>query len=545
MINQFNAKETQKGFLKGAEKLFEAVAPTLGPKGKNIVIKVNNEIKIINDGYSIANIVYLHDDLEDVGAQVIKEVSKKANQLSGDGTSTAIVLAYSLMKNGFDLLETSRFKNINVLKAKDLMNERLEHCIEYLKTIRETIDITEVEKMKNIAMISTNYNKELSDLIVKSFSEVTADGYVMAAASPSVKSYFEIGKGLRYESGYASKFFINKKETMSYEAKNAMICFIAGEVNNEEQILGLLEFSHINNQPLIIMAEKFSSLVLGMLIENRMNGIDICVVESPGPEFEKEEIMCDMISACGGIIFNEKNSLVSTLNEEFIKKENFGRCKKITVTDKKFVIETDEEFYDKERVEERIQYINNKYESSDKTDYFYSHYEMRKSKLKNGIAVIYVGGQTPVEIEEKRLRAEDAINSVQNALKEGYLSGGGSALYSYIYKETIDFLGKNFGFLEEEFVFKLFQQSLISPLSIICKNAGINPNIFDEVIFQKNEGINVITEQKENMIDAGVIDPFVVTVNALKAAVSIASVSITMGGSLIEERAKDAKIWQG
>lgn len=505
----------------GVNELAGIVKITLGPKGKNVLIQGDTGPMIVNDGITIAKNVFLPNKLQNLGAQMVKEVCFLTNALAGDGTTTGIVIAEKLLNLGMDCEE-----DFNVLQLKEELTKFCDGAIEHLK--KQIKNIKTDEDILNIARISSGGDEEVSQKILEAFNGVERKGHVVVRDGRNYNLELEVVKGMVYDRGYISKFFVNSPDRKSI-LKNAYVVYVAGELTAAVDVLNLLECAAQDKRPVLIIAEDVKSEALGIMVEN--NHLGVCAIQCPGIKSEQREIMMDMMAFTGGTLLNETGS-VSTLTCDAT---HFGTATNIEVTFEKILLENTN--FDNTILEERIVYVKELVEKT-KDEFFQDMYKNRLAKLNGGLAVIFAGSRSDVAANEKKLRIEDAINAVKSSLENGYLPGGGIALFDYARQLEVCEQHTT----EERIARDIFNSALMAPLQQIIFNCGMNPvDIIDKILRMKSHsksnkefeiGYDAMKNEVCNIVERGIIDPANVTISALENAVAVAGIILTTGGSI-------------
>tara|TARA_R100001463_G_scaffold5031_8_gene17758 strand:- start:414 stop:1997 length:1584 start_codon:yes stop_codon:yes gene_type:complete len=496
LIKELNFGEDAKSKISaGVEKLAKAVKSTLGASGKCVIYEDARGVPVITkDGVTVAESVVLYDPVENLGATLIKEAANNTVREAGDGTTTATVLAESLLNkvNSTDLSKNS------IRDIKQGVNEALADVNDYLDSIK--IDVTE-DTLNNVASISCNNDAELGAIISEAYVKVGKDGVVLMETSESEETYVDIVDGVQLKDcGLTSTHFVTNVDKQKAELENPLVLICMSEIPNVRKIQTILEYVIKNNRSLLIVA-PVSQQVKSALLMNKVKGnIKINIIDLPGFGPTKKDTCEDLAILTGATVMNEE--LGDDL--DLMKPEYLGEAE-LSVTDEKSTIITTIEFDDKD-LEERIDQVS-KLVADEKNGYIKKKLEQRLSMLSGSVGIIRVGADSKVELKEKRDRVEDAIYATKAALKEGIVPGGGIALLNASQKISTDSVGKS-----------LLLEAIQSPFKTIMHNAGF------QVIESPNKegvGVDVVTGKEVNMIKAGIIDPVLVTKSALKNAVSV------------------------
>ena len=506
----------RKALEKGLATLSEAVAVTIGPKGRNVVLSKNlQNPQIINDGVTIAREIYLENSIENMGACLVKEVAAKTNSIAGDGTTTSIVLAHSIMQQGLKYISSGmdamKLKK-GILKAVNFVIDQIQ---EYSKPVKYSSDIAQ------IASISANNDTSMGTIIAQAFNKVGRVGINSFEEGKYTVTELEITEGMQFNKGFLSPYFVNDKSTMKIVKNNPYILITNQTLSSvQKEIIPILEVVAKTNKPLVIIAEDIEQKALSTLIINKLkNIIDVVAIRAPG--FGKDitpflEDLCvltqgELISKESGIRFNKlRMNMLGQARQIIIDKENTT-----IIADKNQLI-----------VQKRCNFLRRQIESSDSL-YEKEKLSNRLAKLSGGVAVIKIGATTEIEMREKKLRFEDAINATKAAISEGIIPGGGSAL-AHISTKLNNWA--KMSLKDEELVGAfIVAKAMTIPLKRIASNAGQqSAYILDQVnSYSYNIGYNAINDEYIDLFEAGVIDPAKVTRCALQNAASVASMLLT------------------
>lgn len=499
----------------GVKKLSSAVKITLGPKGRNVVLDRKFVTPLItNDGVTIAKEITLPDPFENMGANLIKEVSIKTNEVAGDGTTTACILAESIVSEGVK----NYTAGANPIILKKGIQKATNTVVEKLKKI--STPISSNKEIFQIASISAG-DEEIGELIAKGFEKVGKDGVITVEDSKTTKTELKIVEGLQFDRGYLSPYMVNNTDKMECALTDCYILITDKKIKNLNEIITTLEAVSQSGKSLLIIAEDIENEVLSTLVLNKLRGaLNVVAVKSPGYADKRKALCEDIAVLTGGMFICDELGL--ELKDTGIEKLGYANSIKVTKDSTTISGGTG----DKERIESRIKEIKGQIEMAD-NEFDKNRLQERLAKLIGGIAVIYVGSATEVEMQEKRLRIEDAIEATKSAVEEGIVSGGGIALINCIsdVEELVSTLNG-----DEKTGAEIVLKSLTAPLKMITTNAGIDGSVVIDNIRKansKNYGYNALTNEYVNMIDAGIIDPTKVTRTALENATSVASTLLT------------------
>ena len=499
----------------GIDQLANAVKVTLGPKGRNVVIQKSFGAPVITkDGVTVAKEIELEDAIENMGAQMVKEVASKTADAAGVGTTTATVLAQAMVNAGMKYVTAGA----NPMDLKRGIDKAVAAVIADLKNQSEVVG-SDFSKIKQVASISANNDDEIGSLIADAMKRVTKDGVITVEEAKGTDTYVDEVIGMQFDRGYLSPYFITNTENMTTEYENPLILIHDKKISNVQEIVPVLEKAVQTGRPLLIIAEDVDSQALGTLVVNRLRaGLKIVAVKAPGFGDRRKAMLEDIAILTGGVVISE---------EKGYKLENatvaeLGQAEKITVDkDNTTIVNGKGQQAD---INARIGQIKAQIETTT-SDYDKEKLQERLAKLAGGVAVLYVGAATEVEMKEKKDRVDDALHATRAAVEEGIVAGGGVALVRSI--ESIkDLKGVN---EDENLGIQIVKKALEAPLRIIAENAGVDGSVvFQEVAKSKGaNGYNARTNEYEDLKKAGVIDPTKVTRVALENAGSIASMVLT------------------
>ena len=518
ILHGTHAKEK---ILSGVNKLADTVKITLGPKGRNVILEKSYGSPVItNDGVSIAREIELKDPYENMGAKLVYEVANKTNDEAGDGTTTATVLAQSIIQRGFKAVDAGAnpvFVREGILKAGKSVAEKL---------VEKSQPITTKEEIANVATISSG-DSEIGKIIAEAMEKVTQNGIITVDESKGFETELEVVEGMQYDKGYISPYFVNNRETMSIEFEDPYVLVTDQKISTIQEILPILEQVIKVNKPLLIIAEDIESEVTSTLIVNKLRGtFNVVATKAPGFGDSQQEMLADIATLTGATFYTKE------LNMQLkdLKLEDLGSVSKAII--KKETTTLIGGKGSKEDLEKRINELEKLVENS-QSDYEKNKYQERLAKLSGGVAVIKVGAATESELKEKKLRIEDALNATKAAVAEGIVAGGGAILVE-IFKELNETLKD-----ENQDVsrgIRAVLDSLTVPLYQIAENAGYEGmNIVEKQKSQtKNFGFDAKNGKFVNLIETGIIDPTRVTRNAILNASSIASLLITTEAAIVE-----------
>ena len=515
------SSDARKSMLKGVNTLADAVCITLGPKGRNVVLEKSYGSPLItNDGVSIAKEIELEDKFENMGAKLVYEVANNTNDVAGDGTTTATILARNMINSGMKAVD----KGCNPV----LMREGIEYASkEVAKTILK--NSRKVETSGDVASVATISagSKEIGDLIAEAMDKVGRDGIINVDESNGFDNELEISEGMQYDKGYVSPYMVSDREKMQVELENPYVLVTNHKINNLQEILPVLEQVLKTNKPLLLIAEDYENEVISTLVLNKLRGtFNVVATKAPGFVDNQKDMRQDIAELTGAKLYNKDLNM----KLEELQLEELGTIKKVIVTkDNTTMISGNEE---NPELKARIEEIKTRVASST-SDYDKKQFQERLGKLTNGVATIKVGATTESELKEKKLRIEDALNATKAAVAEGIVIGGGAALVE-AYKELKPVL-KNDN-VDVQKGINIVMEALLSPICQIAENAGYNSE--DIVDMQKsaakNQGFDAKNGEWVDMFDKGIIDPTKVTRSALLNAASISALFITTEAGVAE-----------
>ena len=515
------SNDARKSMLKGVNTLADAVCVTLGPKGRNVVLERSYGSPLItNDGVTIAKEIELEDKFENMGAKLVYEVANNTNDVAGDGTTTATILARSMINQGIKAVDNG----YNPV----LMREGIEYASkEVAKTILKNSHTVETNSdIASVASISSG-SKEIGDLIAKAMDKVGKDGIINVDESNGFDDELEISEGMQYDKGYVSPYMVSDRDKMQVEMENPYVLVTNQKISNIQEILPLLEQIIKTNRPLLMIAEDYENEVISTLVLNKLRGtFNIVATKAPGFGDNQKEMLMDIAALTNATYFN--TDLNMKLEDATL--DQLGTIKKVIVTkDTTTLVSGNEK---NEAVMERVAEIQKRIETST-NDYDKKQFKERLGKLTNGVATIKVGATTESELKEKKLRIEDALNATKAAVSEGIVIGGGAALVE-AYKELKPVLKSDIRDVQKGI--SIVMESLFTPISQIAENSGYNSeDIIDaQKKADKNVGFDAKTGEWVDMFEKGIIDPTKVTRSALLNAASISALFITTEAGIAE-----------
>jgi len=528
ILYQENAR---KALEKGMDIIAEAVSITLGPKGRNVVLeKKYGTPQIINDGVTIAKEINLKDNLENTGVSLIRQAASKTNDVAGDGTTTATVLAYAIIKQG--MRNVAAGANPIVLKRgiEKATNYVVKKIIEYARPIENISDITKV------ATISAGNDKEVGSLIASAIDKVGRQGLISLEEGKSTTTELEITEGMGFDRGFISGYFVTNTERMEVVLENPYVLLTDKKITVVKQdLLPTLEIISKTNQPLLIISDNVEKEALATLIINKLRGIlNVVAVRAPGFGDRRKAILEDLAVLLSGQVVTSE----AGLSLEKMEIETLGKARRIIIGKDSTTIIADA---NKEQVLARCEQIRRQLEICD-SNYEKEKLQERLAKLSGGVAVIKVGAATETEMKDRKLRLEDAVNATKAAIEEGIVPGGGATLV-HISKQLLEWAKENL--VDDELIGALIvEKALSAPLKRIASNAGKNGAIIVEHVKESNFeiGFNAATDSYVDMYDAGIIDPAKVTRSTLQNAASIASMVLTTECIIVDKKEDDTTL---
>ena len=518
-------EEARKALLKGIDAVADAVKVTLGPKGRNVILQKKFGVpQIVNDGVTIAKEIELADGLENSGAQLLKEVSSKTNDVAGDGTTTASVLAQSIVREGLKNLTAGA----NPMSMKRGIDKAVEVATAKIKSMAKPVNTK--EGIAQVATISAGNNPEIGELIAEAMSKVGHDGVITVEESKSFGTNLKVVEGMQFDKGYISPYFVTDAERMEAVLEDAYVLCVNKKINLISDLVPVLEQVARDGRSLLLIAEDVEGEALATLVVNTMRKVLRAVaVKAPGFGDRRKAMLEDIAILTGGQMFTEELGI----KLENITTDMMGKAKRVTVTKDETTIVVGDET--KAAVQERVGLIKKQIELSD-SEYDKEKLQERMAKLSGGVAVIEVGAATEVELKERKLRIEDALNATRAANEEGIVPGGGVMLVR-VQQELEDNLNSyNFDSDDEKSGYKILMAALDAPLRAIAYNAGAKSDVVvDNVRAGKDAyGYDALLYRYVDMFEAGIVDPAKVTRSALENAASVASMLLTTEAAVID-----------
>jgi chaperonin GroEL len=512
---------------RGVDQLAEAVKVTLGPRGRNVVIdKKFGAPTITKDGVTVAKEIELSDPLENMGAQMVKEVATKTSDIAGDGTTTATVLAQAIFREGLKNVTAGA----NPMAIKRGIDRAVQAVVDELKKI--SVPTTGKKEIAQVGAISANNDAEIGNLIAEAFDKVGKDGVITVEEAKGLETNLETVEGMQFDRGYVSPYFVTDPEKMEAVLEDAFILIHDKKVSSMKDLLPVLEKVAQQGKPLLIIAEDIEGEALATLVVNKLRGtLKVCAVKAPGFGDRRKAMLQDIAVLTNGQVISEEvgfkleNAVVTDL----------GKAKRIVIDKDNTTIIDGSGAEDK--IQGRIKEIRVAIDSST-SDYDKEKLQERLAKLSGGVAVINVGAATEAEMKEKKARVEDALHATKAAAEEGIVPGGGVALIRA--QRALKGLKLD---ADEQIGVDIIRRSIEEPIRMIVQNAGGEGSIVVEKVRASKDdafGYNALTDTYENLVQAGVIDPTKVTRTALQNAASIAGLLLTTEALIVEKKEKDA-----
>lgn len=520
--------EARDRLKEGIDILNDTVKITLGPKGRNVVIdKKFGAPQITKDGVTVAKEVEMEDEFQNLGAQLVKEVASKTNDSAGDGTTTATILAHAISTVGLKNVTAGA----NPMDLKRGIDKAVKAVIESLESQSQEVG-NDNKKIEQVATISANNDNTIGTLIAQAMKKVKKDGVITVEEAKGTDTTVEIVEGMQFDRGYISPYFITDTEKMKSVMENPYILFTDKKISVMKDLLPILEPVAQTGRPLVIIAEDVEGEALATLVVNKLRGtVKIAATKAPGFGDRRKEMLEDLAVLTGGTVISEEKGL----KLETVTLEMLGQTEKIVIDKDNTTIVNGKG--QKDTIDARIGQIKAQIESTT-SDYDKEKLQERLAKLAGGVAVLYIGAASEVEMKEKKDRVEDALSATRAAVEEGIVPGGGVALIRAT-EALKDMKGNN----EDETIgIQIITKAIEEPLRQIVRNAGLEDSIVvHEVKEGKDDfGFNAYTEKYENLFKSGVIDPTKVTRIALENAASIAGMFLTTESVMVEKNEKEA-----
>ena len=521
-------EEARKSLMKGIDAVADAVKVTIGPKGRNVILeKKFGAPQIVNDGVTIAKEIELENGLENAGAQLLKEVSSKTNDVAGDGTTTASVLAQALVREGLRNLTAGA----NPIGIKRGMDKAVSVAVEEIKKMAKSVNSKDA--LAQVAAISAGNDAQIGELIADAMDKVGHDGVITVEESKSTGTTLKVVEGMQFDKGYISPYFVTDPERMEAVLEDAYVLCVNKKINLIADLVPVLEQVARDGRSLLLIAEDVEGEALATLVVNTMRKVLRAVaVKAPGFGDRRKAMLEDIAVLTGGQMFTEELGI----KLENVTVQMMGKAKRVTVTKEETTIVVGDE--NKAAVEERVKLIKKQIEMSD-SEYDKEKLQERLAKLSGGVAVIEVGAASEVELKERKLRIEDALNATRAAKEEGIVPGGGVALIRVLQsmqeKQKTCTECKDMSD-DERIGVKILMESLHIPLYLIANNSGVKGEVVVEEVkkLKGAMGYDAMHDKYVDMLEAGIVDPAKVTRSALENAVSVASMLLTTEAAVVE-----------
>ncbi|MBF0181040.1 MAG: chaperonin GroEL [Magnetococcales bacterium] len=521
--------ETARGkMLAGVNVLANAVKVTLGPKGRNVVLdKSWGAPRVTKDGVSVAKEIELEDKFENMGAQMLKEVASKTSDEAGDGTTTATVLAQSIIREGMKAVAAG----MNPMDLKRGIDAAVEAVVASLK--KASKEVTTSEEVAQVGTISSNNDAEVGKMIAQAMDKVGKQGVITVEENKALETTLDVVEGMQFDRGYLSPYFVTNAEKMQTEMDGPFILLVEKKVSNLQQILPVLEAVVQSSRPLLIVAEDVEGEALATLVVNKLRGgLKVCAVKAPGFGDRRKAMLEDIAILTGGTVASEDVGV----KLENVTIDMLGTAKSVIVTkDDTTIIDGSGA---QQHIKARVKQIQAQMDETT-SDYDKEKLQERLAKLAGGVAVIKVGGATEVEVKERKDRVEDALHATRAAVEEGIVPGGGVALLRA--RSALDKL--KVGNDDQKVGVSIVRRSLEEPVRIIAENAGAEGSVVVSKILEKNTagyGFDASKDEYTDLVSRGVIDPTKVTRHALQAAASVAGLMITTEAMVAELPKKES-----
>ncbi len=514
--------EAREGLKKGVDALANAVKVTLGPKGRNVIIgKSFGGPQVTKDGVTVAKEIELEDALENMGAQMVKEVASKTNDLAGDGTTTATILAQSVVKEGLKNVTAGA----NPMDLKRGVDKAVEAVVEELNKQSKTVGNSS-EKIKQIASISANNDNAIGELITEAFEKVGKEGVITVEEAKGTDTYVDVVEGMQFDRGYLSPYFVTNSEKMESDLETPYILLYDKKISAMKDLLPVLEPVAQTGKPLLVIAEDVDGEALATLVVNKLRGsLKIAAVKAPGFGDRRKAMLEDIAILTGGTVISEDRGF--TLENTTI--EMLGSAERVTIDKDNTTIVNGSG--DKKNISDRVNQIKSQIETTT-SDYDKEKLQERLAKLAGGVAVLYVGAASEVEMKEKKDRVDDALHATRAAVEEGIVAGGGVALLRT--GKVLDKLSSDN--VDELTGIQIISRAIESPLRTIVENAGGEGSVVVAKVIEGkgNFGYDAKSEKFVDLLKEGIIDPKKVTRIALENAASVAGMILTTECALVD-----------
>ncbi len=522
-IIKFDIKAREE-LKKGVDQLSDAVKVTLGPKGRNVILdKKFGAPHITKDGVSVAREVELEDEFQNIGAQLVKEVAQKTGDDAGDGTTTATILAQAIINEGLKNVAAGA----NPMAVKRGIDKAVTAVVEQIKAQSQEVG-DDFGKIENVARVSANNDQEIGELIAEAMKKVNKDGVITVEEAKGTDTHVDVVEGMQFDRGYISPYFVTNTEKMECEMERPYILIFDKKISVLKDMLPVLEATAQSGRPLLIISEDVDSEALAALVVNRLRGsLKVCAVKAPGFGDRRKEMLEDIATLTGGVVISEEKGF----KLEGATIDMLGTAEKVTVNKENTVIVNGAG--DKQAIADRVAQIKAQIETT-KSSYDKEKLQERLAKLAGGVAVLYIGAPSEVEMKEKKDRVDDALSATRAAVAEGIVPGGGVA-----YIRSLDVLDKMEGDNADETTgIHIIRRAIEEPLRQIVDNAGLEGAVVVQKVREGKAdfGYNAYTDKYENLFETGVIDPAKVARVALQNAASIAGMFLTTECVIAEKK---------
>ena len=519
--------EARDALKRGVDKLANAVKVTLGPRGRNVVIdKSFGAPTVTKDGVTVAKEIELSDKVENMGAQMVREVASKTNDNAGDGTTTATVLAQSIIQTGLKNVTAGA----NPMDLKRGIDQAVKAVVEELQNQSNPVGDS-LESIKQVGTISANGDENIGSHIAQAMEKVGKDGVITVEEAKGTETYLETVEGMQFDRGYLSPYFVTNSDTMTAEMEDPYILIFDKKISNMKDLLPILEKVIQTNKPLLIIAEDIEGEALATLVVNKLRGsLKIAAVKAPGFGDRRKAMLEDIAILTGGTVISEERGYkLENATLDFL-----GQADRINITKDDTTIVGGQGQNDD--IKARINQIKSQIETTD-SDYDREKLQERLAKLSGGVAVLYIGAASEVEMKEKKARVEDALNATRAAVEEGIIPGGGVA-YLRTLKVFDKLKAEN---ADQQVGFDIIKRALEAPLRALSNNAGVEGSIVVQKVLEGKDGFgyNARTDVYEDLIKAGVIDPTKVARTALENAASVAGLMLTTEAVVVDKPSKN------
>jgi len=507
-------ESARHALLRGVQQLTRAVAATLGPKGRNVVInKKWGSPTVTKDGVTVAKEIELEDAYENMGAQMVREVASKTSDVAGDGTTTATVLAEAIYREGLKNVTAGA----NPISLQRGIQKAVEAATNQLAKIAK--NVKDKEEIKQVATVSANWDENIGEIIADAMDKVGKDGTITVEEAKSIETTLEVVEGMQFDKGYLSPYFVTDAEAMEAKLNDAYILTYEKKISSLKDIVPVLEKTAQTGKPLLIIAEEVEGEALATLVVNKLRGtLKVCAVKAPAFGDRRKAMLEDIAILTGGKCITEDLGI----KLESLELNDLGRAKTIIVDKENTTIV--EGGGKSSEIQGRVTQIRRQIEETT-SDYDREKLQERLAKLAGGVAIIHVGAATETEMKEKKARVEDALHATRAAVEEGIVAGGGVALLRCL--PAIEALRLEEA--DEQIGVEIVKRAIESPLRMLASNAGVEGSLIVQEVKKRkgNDGYNVATGEYEDLVKAGVVDPKKVTRSALQNASSIAGLLLT------------------